>query len=312
MNSRTRSAFTLIELLVVIAIIAILAAILFPVFAQAREKARATSCLSNSKQLGLSILMYVQDYDETYPMAYYYKNDNSSAAGYVQWSGLVQPYVKSLNLFVCPSDANKGLVPTNPPCANINDFAPSTPPCDAQAPRISYVPNSAIMPRKRRTIDPANVVSLAAIQQPAGEIILAELTDSPNCINDTSAASGTANKSHRSTNAVTLDAGNTAKWAGEAASEYGVPVYAVNYNNIVNASKNIFQACKAETGLNYPHIVYIAPERHNGGANYTFADGHSKYTKLQATLNPDNFMWGKQLYSAGGAQILDQLGNPVR
>ncbi len=61
-----RAAFTLIELLVVIAIIAILAAILFPVFAQAREKARQTSCLSNGKQMGLSLLMYAQDYDETF------------------------------------------------------------------------------------------------------------------------------------------------------------------------------------------------------------------------------------------------------
>ncbi|GAB4455712.1 MAG: hypothetical protein OHK0029_12240 [Armatimonadaceae bacterium] len=65
-NSATR-AFTLIELLVVIAIIAILAAILFPVFAQAREKARQTACLSNAKQMGLGVMMYAQDYDETMP-----------------------------------------------------------------------------------------------------------------------------------------------------------------------------------------------------------------------------------------------------
>ncbi len=70
MNRKNQSShgFTLIELLVVIAIIAILAAILFPVFAQAREKARSISCLSNTKQLGLSVMMYVQDYDEMYPM----------------------------------------------------------------------------------------------------------------------------------------------------------------------------------------------------------------------------------------------------
>src|SRR6478672_6965972 len=67
---RRHDGFTLIELLVVIAIIAILAAILFPVFAQAREKARQTSCLSNQKQIGTGIMMYVQDYDEKYPLAY--------------------------------------------------------------------------------------------------------------------------------------------------------------------------------------------------------------------------------------------------
>src|SRR5207302_5942836 len=68
----SRTAFTLIELLVVIAIIAILAAILFPVFAQAREKARQANCLSNFKQIGLGVMMYVQDWDETYPTSRLY------------------------------------------------------------------------------------------------------------------------------------------------------------------------------------------------------------------------------------------------
>jgi len=94
---RTHRAFTLIELLVVIAIIAILAAILFPVFAQAREKARSASCLSNEKQIGLAILQYVQDYDETYPIGV-------NADWNASWPTLVQPYVKSLDVFRCPSD----------------------------------------------------------------------------------------------------------------------------------------------------------------------------------------------------------------
>jgi prepilin-type N-terminal cleavage/methylation domain-containing protein/prepilin-type processing-associated H-X9-DG protein len=91
------SGFTLIELLVVIAIIAILAAILFPVFARARENARRASCSSNLKQLGLGILQYAQDYDEKYPMRFI------DGAG---WNQTTQPYLKSAQVFVCPSNPN--------------------------------------------------------------------------------------------------------------------------------------------------------------------------------------------------------------
>jgi prepilin-type N-terminal cleavage/methylation domain-containing protein/prepilin-type processing-associated H-X9-DG protein len=103
--------FTLIELLVVIAIIAILAAILFPVFAQAREKARQASCLSNCKQIGLASNMYVQDYDETFPGHEWPKGEGLHALpdgrmyrGHVGWAILFYPYVKNLAVFTCPSD----------------------------------------------------------------------------------------------------------------------------------------------------------------------------------------------------------------
>jgi len=89
--------FTLIELLVVIAIIAILAAILFPVFAKAREKARQSSCLSNLKQIGVATLMYAQDYDETLPRYYHSGGVNYTA----QVS--IQPYMKNEQIWVCPS-----------------------------------------------------------------------------------------------------------------------------------------------------------------------------------------------------------------
>jgi prepilin-type N-terminal cleavage/methylation domain-containing protein/prepilin-type processing-associated H-X9-DG protein len=97
-KSHRSRAFTLIELLVVVAIIAILSAILFPVFARARENARRASCMSNLKQMGLGMMMYVQDYDETFPDRYY---ENSETTQY--WWILLQPYTKSEQLFQCPS-----------------------------------------------------------------------------------------------------------------------------------------------------------------------------------------------------------------
>jgi prepilin-type N-terminal cleavage/methylation domain-containing protein/prepilin-type processing-associated H-X9-DG protein len=97
-----KRAFTLIELLVVIAIIAILAAILFPVFAQAREKARATSCLSNIKQANLGWQMYLQDYDEVMAP---YKVRNTAPSGFAEqwWPKLIEPYIKNWQIYRCPS-----------------------------------------------------------------------------------------------------------------------------------------------------------------------------------------------------------------
>ncbi len=102
----TRRGFTLIELLVVIAIIAILAAILFPVFAKAREKARQSSCLSNVKQLGLSVMQYAQDYDETLPISYQDAASGPGTAAQIPltWPNRIQPYIKNTQLYACPSD----------------------------------------------------------------------------------------------------------------------------------------------------------------------------------------------------------------
>jgi len=108
-NSRgqTSKAFTLIELLVVIAIIAILAAILFPVFAQAREKARTASCMSNCKQLGLAFLMYVQDYDEHMPFGGWRPaSSDPDGNGTWDWQNTTMPYVKNAQVYYCPSSTD--------------------------------------------------------------------------------------------------------------------------------------------------------------------------------------------------------------
>ncbi|MCC7491605.1 MAG: DUF1559 domain-containing protein [Fimbriimonadaceae bacterium] len=98
-DSMRRRGFTLIELLVVIAIIAILAAILFPVFAKAREKARQSSCASNEKQLALAFQQYKQDYDEKWPAVY---NDHGGAMRRI-WGEVIVPYIKSNQIYACPS-----------------------------------------------------------------------------------------------------------------------------------------------------------------------------------------------------------------
>ncbi len=104
----SKTGFTLIELLVVIAIIAILAAILFPVFARARENARRASCQSNLKQIALGIKQYTQDYDERFPL------DATNDAATVGWAFIIQPYLKSEQIYQCPSDSSPMPIAADP------------------------------------------------------------------------------------------------------------------------------------------------------------------------------------------------------
>ena len=159
----------MIELLVVIAIIAILAAILFPVFAQAREKARQTSCLSNMKQLGLSLNMYAQDYDGALSQTSW---ELGSFKAKVHWSYLVQPYIKNQQIFVCPSDVHP-VTPLNRLCGPGDTIGVTL--CDAQAPKFSYINNYNAMPA-HDWIPPNE----AAFERPANFIVLGERRNNMN------------------------------------------------------------------------------------------------------------------------------------
>jgi prepilin-type N-terminal cleavage/methylation domain-containing protein/prepilin-type processing-associated H-X9-DG protein len=148
-----RQGFTLIELLVVIAIIAILAAILFPVFAKAREKARQTSCLSNLKQLALGILSYAQDYDERFPMAV----AGTPPQIYI-FTEIIDPYLKNTQIWQCPSKQGS-VVLTNLGKANVSysvDVGTAMPPGNATGGRLFGAPAAG-----------TSSCSLGAVDKPA-------------------------------------------------------------------------------------------------------------------------------------------------
>jgi prepilin-type N-terminal cleavage/methylation domain-containing protein/prepilin-type processing-associated H-X9-DG protein len=173
MRRRRSLGFTLIELLVVIAIIAILAAILFPVFAQAREKARQSTCLSNARQMGLGLTMYAQDYDETYPWAAGLQPNTTPC-----WAGLIYPYVKNLAVFTCPSQ----------PDLDVAKFGLGKPDLYKAAGPRNYSANSEVMPwlngpatefgrpynRQIRTLasipEPANTIAIFDVSR-AGQVL---------------------------------------------------------------------------------------------------------------------------------------------
>ena len=147
-----RRAFTLIELLVVIAIIAILAAILFPVFAQARDKARSVACMSNMKQIGTSLQMYVQDYDESIFFRSTTNVDSTrihtaTSGNPLKWWNMLTPYVKNNQIYKCPSDTPKPVADSN---------------------------GNLVIPRSYAAAASAEALTLAQVTKPVDTIVITE------------------------------------------------------------------------------------------------------------------------------------------
>ncbi|MDR3708215.1 MAG: prepilin-type N-terminal cleavage/methylation domain-containing protein [Capsulimonadaceae bacterium] len=262
------TAFTLIELLVVIAIIAILAAILFPVFATAREKARQSTCASNEKQIALAMVQYAQDYDEM--MVPYRINQSFNC-----WPACVYPYVKSLQVFTCPSQSIQGS-------------------------QLDYTYNSAVASLcssyTYTTISEGCVgnQSITQIQFPANTVTVADalsgtsVTDSSAAVSISSATNGTAYYF-----GVNNSAGG--QQPNFASSDLGAG--GVGLNSVGTAGEVAKVAGPGSS--NTPCEGIVAAIRHSGGANYAFVDGHVKWFRgaTFAVSNP----WSIQNTNCNGA-----------
>ncbi len=319
-----RKAFTLIELLVVIAIIAILAAILFPVFAQAKFAAKKSSGLSNNKQINTAVQIYLTDNEDVYMPCYYYGDPNASGSldntGIYNWSGVVMPYVKNKQIFISPFDPLGGQPPTNF-IGNNDGFgvpggATSGNPNfqDVQAPRLSYTVNEQVMPRPRGGVggvsvgQTQNVVSATSIDQPANTIVITEFTEYINAVSG-GGPGGVKFKAHRPTSALALDTNGTVPY--DTSNTNNAPLYALTST----AAEKLFdqQPTLPFGHTTYPHIVYMNSGRKSNGVTFSFSDGHAKNLKVSQTLSCNNFMWGTKAFNQGGEAILcPSTGQPVK
>ena len=279
---RIVSAFTLIELLVVIAIIAILAAILFPVFAQAREKARQTSCLSNLKQLGTGMLMYAQDYDET--MIYHYmgkyQDDLSfrpggATVGY-QWMDMLQPYSKSAAIFNCPSHAEY-LDPAK--ISNTSDYT------DYMTPWGEFKPIETLPATEPQTRNHGSYAINNAYEGTAD--CGAGLLDNPPLSGNPNEHDDPCNPGQRKQDPpraiAEIQAPATTIWAGESVGPTTVTGYATgsHWYPLENHAQEI------ETWNGKPKLGNFVA-RHSGMMNVLWCDGHAKAIKLEWLMSKKN------------------------
>jgi len=263
-----KSAFTLIELLVVIAIIAILAAILFPVFATAREKARQTSCASNEKQISLALLQYVSDYDEMFPCGVYEVQDNDSYG----WAGQVYPYVKAAKVFTCPDDQTQ--VTTASAVSN-NETV------------VSYAANENITILSAGA--PAPKGNMSKLTAPSVTVMLVEVSGLNAPV--TNPMEGFANSGLASRNLDTstvnngIDGylnkhGSGEPQTGNCQTEPNVltPPCPFMATGVMNGVANAITAGVTSAAYIYPNSASTTiGGRHSGGANYAMADGHVKF-----------------------------------
>jgi prepilin-type N-terminal cleavage/methylation domain-containing protein/prepilin-type processing-associated H-X9-DG protein len=236
-----RRGFTLIELLVVIAIIAILAAILFPVFAQARAKARQTACLSGQKQIGLGLMQYAQDFDETLPMGNYSIPGGPSAnnANVPKWNDMIYPYVKNTGVFNCPTNIENSLdyVPCNIDtatmlCTNRTGYRLGT--FGLNGANYRGTTYSGGVPIHNPIAQP-----LANVVVPASTVFMTEVVYGNAGYNNSSIA-----------------------WDSDVQNPY-----VVTTTNPPNLTINASGGAKV-----------IAPLAHNGGTNVLWCDGHAKWS----------------------------------